>query len=52
MGDYIHLSFSGKMAPHSIDIELDNERLAPFNTLSSNNKIPGNKLYLISLRIQ
>lgn len=24
-----------------MDIELDNERLAPFNTLSSNNKIPG-----------
>ncbi|CAD8072236.1 unnamed protein product [Paramecium sonneborni] len=41
MADYIHLTFSGKMAPQSIDVELDNERLAPFNTLSSNNKIPG-----------
>ncbi|CAD8154340.1 unnamed protein product [Paramecium pentaurelia] len=41
MGDYVHLTFSGKMTPQNIDIELDNERLAPFNTLSSNNKIPG-----------
>ncbi|CAD8173749.1 unnamed protein product [Paramecium pentaurelia] len=41
MGDYVHLTFSGKMAPQNIDIELDCERLAPFNTLSSNNKIPG-----------
>ncbi|CAD8161247.1 unnamed protein product [Paramecium octaurelia] len=41
MGDYIHLTFSGKMAPQNMDIELDNERLAPFNTLSNNNKIPG-----------
>ncbi|CAD8075134.1 unnamed protein product [Paramecium sonneborni] len=41
MGDYIHLTFSGKMAPQNMDIELDNEKLAPFNTLSNNNKIPG-----------
>ncbi|CAD8073216.1 unnamed protein product [Paramecium primaurelia] len=41
MGDYVHLTFSGKMAPQNIDIELDCERLAPYNTLSSNNKIPG-----------
>ncbi|CAD8065465.1 unnamed protein product [Paramecium primaurelia] len=41
MGDYIHLTFSSKMAPQNMDIELDNEVLAPFNTLSNNNKIPG-----------
>ena len=47
MGDYIHLTFSGKMTPQNFDIELDNERLAPFNTLSNNNKIPG--IILISI---
>lgn len=30
MGDYIHLNFSGKMAPLDMDIELDSEKLAPY----------------------
>lgn len=42
MGDYIHLQFSGRNMPSNMDIEVDSERLAPYNTLSNNNRIPGN----------
>ena len=35
-----------------MDIELDNERLAPFNTLSNNNKIPGIYLSYYKFRVQ
>lgn len=41
MADYIHLTFNTKNSPLNLDIEIDSEKLAPFNTLSANNRIPG-----------
>ncbi len=42
MEDFIQITYQGiKSTNVTIDIEKDNEKLAPFNTLSFCNKIPG-----------